>query len=463
MTAAGLLARNAVAKGLRCKPWVKTSLAPGSRVVTDYYHKSGLDEPLEKLGFHVVGYGCTTCIGNSGPLPEPVSRAIREKDLVTASVLSGNRNFEGRINPDVRANYLMSPPLVVAFALAGRIDINLEKEPLGEDSRGNPVYLRDIWPSDEEIARVVAASIDTEMYRENAREIYQGDEAWNSLSIPSGDRFAWQPDSTYIRQPTFFQGMTREVPEIKPRLENARALAVFGDSITTDHISPAGSIREDSPAGEYLKGHKVAPRDFNSYGSRRGNHEVMVRGTFANVRIRNRLVPEVEGGYTRRLPDGEVVSIYDAAVDYQREAVPLLILAGKEYGSGSSRDWAAKGPFLQGVRVVIAESFERIHRSNLIGMGILPLEFMPGDSIGSLNLTGEERFDLDLSPLCSSSGEAGGGGHEVKVCAIRQDGGQIHFSAQVRIDTPLEMEYYRHGGILHYVLRQLCHAGQTES
>ncbi len=463
MTAAGLLARNAVAKGLRCKPWVKTSLAPGSRVVTDYYRKSGLDEPLEKLGFHVVGYGCTTCIGNSGPLPEPVSRAIREKDLVTASVLSGNRNFEGRINPDVRANYLMSPPLVVAFALAGRIDINLEKEPLGEDGRGNPVYLRDIWPSDKEIAQVAAASIDTEMYLRNAREIYQGDEAWDGLSVPSGDRFAWQPDSTYIRQPTFFKGMTREEPEIKPRLENARALAVFGDSITTDHISPAGSIREDSPAGEYLKAHEVAPHDFNSYGSRRGNHQVMVRGTFANVRIRNRLVPEVEGGYTRRFPDDEVVSIYDAAVDYQLEQVPLLILAGREYGSGSSRDWAAKGPFLQGVKVVIAESFERIHRSNLIGMGILPLEFMPGDSIASLDLTGEERFDFDLTPLCTSTGEAGSGGHEVKVCATRQDGEQIHFSTQVRIDTPLEMEYYRHGGILHYVLRQLCNAGQAES
>ncbi len=463
MTAAGLLARNAVAKGLRCKPWVKTSLAPGSRVVTDYYRKSGLDEPLEKLGFHVVGYGCTTCIGNSGPLPEPVSRAIREKDLVAASVLSGNRNFEGRINPEVRANYLMSPPLVVAFALAGRIDINLEKEPLGEDDQGNPVYLRDIWPSDEEITQVVAASIDTEMYRRNAREIYLGDEAWNSLSVPSGNRFAWQPDSTYIRQPTFFQGMTRAVPEIKPRLENARALAVFGDSITTDHISPAGSIRDDSPAGTYLKNHGVTPSDFNSYGSRRGNHEVMVRGTFANVRIRNRLVPEVEGGYTRHLPGDEVVSIYDAAIDYQREATPLLILAGKEYGSGSSRDWAAKGPFLQGIKVVIAESFERIHRSNLIGMGILPLEFMPGDSIASLNLTGEERFDFDLSPLCASTGEAEAGRREVKVCATRQVGDQVHFSAKVRIDTPLEMEYYRHGGILHYVLRQLCSEGRSES
>ncbi len=452
MLAAGLLAKKAVERGLSRKPWVKTSLAPGSKVVRDYYEKSGLTEPLKELGFHIVGYGCTTCIGNSGPLPEEVSEAIRQEGLVAASVLSGNRNFEGRINPEVRANYLMSPPLVVAFALAGRIDIDLEAEPLGTDREGQPVYLRDIWPSDEEIDGLIGEAIRTEMYTRTYEAIYHGDAWWDSLEARESDRFAWQEASTYIRQPTFFQGMEKEAPARVEGIRGARALAVLGDSVTTDHISPAGSIRRDSPAGEYLVGHGVAPGDFNSYGSRRGNHEVMVRGTFANVRIRNRLVPQVEGGFTRHLPGSEVLSIYDAAERYQKDGTPLIVLAGKEYGSGSSRDWAAKGPFLQGVKAVLAESYERIHRSNLIGMGILPLQFRSGDSIDSLELTGEEVFDIEgVAEALSQGGE----GHPVTVVASREGGERLEFSALVRIDTPQEALYYRHGGILQYVLRQL--------
>ncbi len=452
MMAAGLLAKKAVEKGLERKPWVKTSLAPGSRVVTDYYQRSGLTEPLEKLGFNVVGYGCTTCIGNSGPLPPEISEAIREGRLVTASVLSGNRNFEGRINPEVRANYLMSPPLVVAFALAGRIDIDLESEPLGNDSMGNPVYLRDIWPDGQEIEKVVGEAIRTEMYERTYDEIYEGDESWNALEAGGGDRYDWRPDSTYIRRPTFFDGMPKKAPEEVEEIRAARALALLGESVTTDHISPAGSIRKDSPAGEYLISQDVVPKDFNSYGSRRGNHEVMVRGTFANARIRNLLTPGVEGGVTRHLPGEEIMSIYEAAARYQKEGTPLIVLAGKEYGSGSSRDWAAKGPFLQGVRAVIAESYERIHRSNLIGMGILPLQFRSGDCIDSLELTGEEIFDVTGLSDCLSSDSAK---RLVTVRATREDGSCVEFQALVRIDTPQEVHYYRNGGILHFVLRQL--------
>jgi aconitate hydratase len=454
MMAAGLLARNAVERGLKRKPWVKTSLAPGSRVVTDYFDRAGLTKPLEALGFHLAGYGCTTCIGNSGPLPPEVSKAVRQKELVVASVLSGNRNFEGRINPDVRANYLMSPPLVVAFALAGRIDIDLESEPLGEDREGNPVYLRDIWPKPEEVKQVVGETIETEMFRRTYGTIYEGDEQWKSLQVQESTRYPWDPQSTYIRQPTFFQGMPGEAPDRMAEIRGARVLALLGDSVTTDHISPAGNIKRDSPAGEYLIEKGIEPIDFNSYGSRRGNHEVMVRGTFANVRIRNLLVPDVEGGFTRYLPTGEVMPIYDAAVRYRQDGTPLVVLAGKEYGSGSSRDWAAKGPFLQGVKTVIAESYERIHRSNLIGMGILPLQFRSGDSIDSLELTGEEVFDVEGLAECLADDRANGG--RVKVRATRQDGRCVEFPALVRIDTPQEGLYYRHGGILQYVLRQLA-------
>jgi aconitate hydratase len=458
MMAAGLLARNAVERGMTRKPWVKTSLAPGSRVVTDYYDRAGLTGPLEALGFHLAGYGCTTCIGNSGPLPPEVSQAVRQKDLVVASVLSGNRNFEGRINPDVRANYLMSPPLVVAFALAGRIDIDLENEPLGSDRDGNPVYLRDLWPKAEEIEQAVRDGIETEMFRRTYGSIYEGDEQWKSLQAKESRRYPWDPQSTYIRQPAFFQGMPKEAPDQVAEIRGARVLALLGDSVTTDHISPAGSIKGDSPAGKYLTSKGIEPKDFNSYGSRRGNHEVMVRGTFANVRIRNRLVPEVEGGFTRYLPTGETMPIYDAAERYRQDGTPLIVLAGKEYGSGSSRDWAAKGPHLQGVKAVIAQSYERIHRSNLIGMGILPLQFRSGDSIDSLDLTGEESFDVIGLTECLS-GECPEGG-KVKVRATREDGGVVEFPALVRIDTPQEVLYYRHGGILQFVLRQLA-SGKT--
>ncbi|HEY7257330.1 MAG TPA: aconitate hydratase [Solirubrobacterales bacterium] len=445
MVGAGLLARNAVERGLSRRPWVKTSLAPGSTVVTDYLENAGLTEYLDRLQFNLVGYGCTTCIGNSGPLPPEISAAVEEKDLVVCSVLSGNRNFEGRINQDVKANYLASPPLVVAYALAGRMDVDLGSEPLGEGSDGEPVYLADIWPSAEEIKEVVGSSIASEMFTRNYAEVLAGDENWNAVEVPEGDRYTW-PDSTYVRRPSFFEGMPAEAPGVEP-VEEARVLALLGDSITTDHISPAGAIKKDSPAGRWLIDEGVEPRDFNSYGSRRGNHEVMIRGTFANIRLRNLLV-ERAGGFTRHFPDGEAeVAIFDAAVAYASEDVPLIVLAGKEYGTGSSRDWAAKGTHLLGVRAVIAESFERIHRSNLIGMGVLPLQFPEGESVESLGLTGEEVFDVgDLE-----DGEAG----TVMVSARAGDGGLAEFEATVRLDTPNEVTYFRNGGILQTVLRNL--------
>jgi aconitate hydratase len=452
MIAAGLLAKKAVARGLTTRPWVKTSLAPGSKVVTDYLTESGLLAELEKLRFYVVGYGCTTCIGNSGPLPVPVSKAVAEGQLVAVSVLSGNRNFEGRISPEVRANYLASPPLVVAYALAGRIDVDLATEPLANDRDGRPVFLADLWPTQAEIEEVMRTSVRSEQFTKEYSDVFTGDEAWRTLAVPEGDTFAWEPESTYVRRPPYFDGMPAE-PAPVADLAGARCLAVLGDSITTDHISPAGSIKKDSPAGRYLIEHGVAPGDFNSYGSRRGNHETMVRGTFANVRIRNRMVPEVEGGFTRHVPSGERLSIYDAAMRYQAEGTPLVILAGKEYGSGSSRDWAAKGPALQGVRAVIAESYERIHRSNLIGMGIVPLEFPAGESAASLGLTGDEVYSV--SGLAAEVAAGFAGGREVTVRAARADGSAVEFRARVRLDTPQEVEYYRHGGILRYVLRQL--------
>ena len=453
MIAAGLLARNAAQKGLRRKPWVKTSLAPGSRVVTDYYDKAGLTPYLETLGFHLVGYGCTTCIGNSGPLPAEISEAIERHGLVVASVLSGNRNFEGRINSEVRANFLMSPPLVVAFAIAGRIDIDLYAEPLGQDSSGQPVFLRDIWPAPAEVERVIRESISSEMFERNYRKIHEGDARWNALEMEASKRYSWEAASTYLRKPPYFEGMPKEAPQSVAGISSARAIAVLGDSVTTDHISPAGSIKKDSPAGRYLIEHGVEPKDFNSYGSRRGNHEVMVRGTFANVRIRNQLVPEIEGPFTRYLPTGEVMPIHDAAMRYLSDSTPLIVLAGKEYGSGSSRDWAAKGPQLQGIRAVIAQSYERIHRSNLVGMGILPLQFAPGESIESLGLSGEEAFDI--VGLTEAVQRGCQGGNLLKVRAKAADGRISEFEVWVRIDTPQEFLYYRHGGILQYVLRQL--------
>ncbi len=445
MVGAGLLARNAVERGLTRKPWVKTSLAPGSTVVTDYLEKAGLTKYLDELQFNLVGYGCTTCIGNSGPLPAEISAAVEEKDLAVCAVLSGNRNFEGRINQDVKANYLASPPLVVAYALAGRMDLDLTAEPLGEGSDGEPVYLRDIWPDATEIKDLVGRSIASEMFTRNYGGVLSGDENWKAVDVPEGDRYTW-PDSTYVRRPSFFEGMPAEAPGVEP-IRGARVLAVLGDSITTDHISPAGAIKKDSPAGAWLVEHGVEPGDFNSYGSRRGNHEVMIRGTFANIRLRNLLV-ERSGGFTRRFPDGEAeVAIYDAATAYASEGVPLVVLAGKEYGSGSSRDWAAKGTKLLGVRAVIAESFERIHRSNLIGMGVLPLQFPAGESAETLGLTGEETFDVgDLE-----DGEA----KSVTVTARREDGPAIEFDATVRLDTPNEVNYFRNGGILQTVLRNL--------
>jgi aconitate hydratase len=453
MLAAGLLAKKAVERGLERKPWVKTSLAPGSKVVMDYYDRAGLTPYLQRLGFDLVGYGCTTCIGNSGPLPLEISDTIQRRGLVACSVLSGNRNFEGRINSDVRANYLMSPPLVVAFALAGRIDIDLAREPLGRDRQGVPVYLRDIWPSSAEVGKTLGASIQSEMYRRSYGAVFAGDERWTELEVPSGDRFNWSPSSTYVRRPPYFEGMTKENPTGVKEIRAARVIAILGDSVTTDHISPAGSIKKDSPAGRYLISQGIALADFNSYGSRRGNHEVLVRGTFANTRIRNRLAPNTEGGYTTYLPTGEVMSIYDAAMRYQAEGTPLLVLAGKEYGSGSSRDWAAKGPALQGIRAVIAESYERIHRSNLVGMGILPLQFAPGDSPETLGLTGWELFDLEGVSNAIETGFAGG--RALTVRARREDGTSISFKTIIRIDTPQEVLYYQHGGILQYVLRQL--------
>ncbi|HET9986539.1 MAG TPA: aconitate hydratase [Longimicrobiales bacterium] len=453
MVAAGLLAKKAVEAGLRSKPWVKTSLAPGSRVVTDYLERAGLQPYLDQLGFNLVGYGCATCIGNSGPLRPDISDEIEKEALVVCSALSGNRNFEGRIHSEVRANYLMSPPLVVAYALAGRIDLDLYNEPLGTGPDGRSVFLRDIWPSQHEIHRTVEASVKKEMFEQVYAHVFEGDEMWTSLPVPAGDRFQWDPDSTYVRQPPYFEGMPREAPELVDEIRGARALAVLGDSVTTDHISPAGSIKLKSPAGQYLVEHGVEPKDFNSYGSRRGNHEVMVRGTFANVRIRNRLAPGTEGGVTTYLPTGEVMSIYDAAVRYLRDGTPLVVLAGLEYGSGSSRDWAAKGPHLQGVRAVIAEGFERIHRSNLIGMGIVPLQFLAGESAETLGLTGRETFDVEGLALGIATGFARG--RELRVRATDEKGDVVELRVIARIDTPQEALYYRHGGILQYVLRQL--------
>ncbi len=453
MLAAGLLAKKAVERGLERKPWVKTSLAPGSKVVMDYYDRAKLTPYLQQLGFNLVGYGCTTCIGNSGPLPMEISDAIQRRRLVACSVLSGNRNFEGRINSDVRANYLMSPPLVVAFAIAGRIDIDLLQEPLGHDRQGVPVYLRDIWPSSAEVEQTLQTAIKSDMYRRSYGAVYAGDERWNALEVPGGDRFEWAASSTYVRRPPYFEGMSKENPTSVAEIRGARVIAVLGDSVTTDHISPAGSIKKDSPAGRYLISQGVPLSDFNSYGSRRGNHEVLVRGTFANTRIRNRLAANTEGGVTTYLPTGEVMSIYDAAMRYQAEGTPLLVLAGKEYGSGSSRDWAAKGPALQGIRAVIAESYERIHRSNLVGMGILPLQFAPGESVESLGLTGREVFDIEgLSSAVETGFE---NGRTLPVVARREDGSRRSFTATIRIDTPQEVLYYQHGGILQYVLRQL--------
>ncbi|WP_263410741.1 aconitate hydratase AcnA [Terriglobus tenax] len=457
MLAAGLLAKKAVEKGLSTPPWVKTSLAPGSRVVTDYYDKAGLTEYLNKLRFNTVGYGCTTCIGNSGALPTDVSKAIEDHGLVAVSVLSGNRNFEGRINSDVRANYLMSPPLVVAYALAGRIDFDFDSEPLGKGKDGMPVYLRDIWPSQEEVAQTVASSIDSSMFHKEYSTVADGDINWQNLKFPLGDTYGWEADSTYIRQAPYFDNMPA-TPAPVTDITAARVLAVLGDSITTDHISPAGSIKLNSPAGKYLTEHGVKPADFNSYGSRRGNHEVMVRGTFANVRLKNRLAPGTEGGVTRLLPEGEQMSIYDASITYAERGVPLAILAGKEYGSGSSRDWAAKGTRLLGVRFVIAESYERIHRSNLVGMGILPLQFLPGDCVDSLNLKGEEIFHLGTKPgeLKEMLDSKFAGGKLLTVTTENTVGETKSFNVQVRIDTPQEILYYQHGGILQYVLRQLA-------
>jgi aconitate hydratase len=453
MIAAGLLAKKAVEKGLTVPPWVKTSLAPGSRVVTDYYEKSGLLPYLEKLRFNVVGYGCTTCIGNSGPLPSDVSKSIDEHGLVAVSVLSGNRNFEGRVNVDVRANYLMSPPLVVAYALAGRIGHNFDADPLGTDEKGQPVYLRDIWPTQQEVAAAIEKGLSSEAFRKEYATVSDGDASWQGLSFPTGDVYQWEPDSTYIRKAPYFDGITKTPAPVKDIL-GARVLAVLGDSVTTDHISPAGNIKASGPAGKYLSEHGVKAADFNSYGSRRGNHEVMVRGTFANVRLRNKLAPGTEGGVTRLLPEGEGMSIFDASVKYAERGVPLVILAGKEYGSGSSRDWAAKGPNLLGVRAVIAESFERIHRSNLVGMGILPLQFETGQNVESLGLTGEEVYDFPgLVELLKSKFASG---RTLTVKAAGGDGGVKEFPVRVRIDTPQEIEYYEHGGILQYVLRQLA-------
>ncbi|MFZ0684256.1 MAG: aconitate hydratase AcnA [Terriglobales bacterium] len=452
LIAAGLLAKKAVERGLEVPGWVKTSLAPGSKVVLDYLQQAGLMPYLEKLKFHIVGYGCTTCIGNSGPLPAEVSKEIEEKNLVVASVLSGNRNFEGRINSEVRANYLMSPPLVVAFALAGRIDVDLRKDAIGKGKDGKPVYLADIWPSQSEVEQSMASAITSEMFRKSYGEVYAGDERWRGLPVPKGETYAWEKDSTYIRQAPYFDDMALK-PTAVEDIKGARVLAVLGDSVTTDHISPAGSIKKDGPAGKYLMAHGVQPADFNSYGSRRGNHEVMVRGTFANVRLRNKMV-NTEGGFTRHLPDGAEMSIFDASEKYHAERVPLVIVAGKEYGSGSSRDWAAKGPRLLGVRAVIAESYERIHRSNLVGMGILPLQFLPGENAETLQLTGEEVFEIagirDVVEKFSSG----------RKITVRVKGGK-EFQALVRIDTPQEALYYSNGGILQYVLRQLL-AGKAQ-
>ncbi len=450
MIAAGLVARKAVEKGLTTKPWVKTSLAPGSQVVTEYYAKSGLDRYLDALGFNLVGYGCTTCIGNSGPLPDDVSALVDERDLVVCSVLSGNRNFEGRIQPQVRANYLASPPLVVAYALAGSLKIDITKDPIGTGSDGQPVYLKDIWPSQQEIQQTMLAAVQSEMYQRRYADVFKGDERWQELPAPEGDRFEWRAESTYIANPPYFEGMTLEPAPITD-VTGARVLALLGDSVTTDHISPAGSIKADSPAGRYLIANGVQPKDFNQYGARRGHHEVMMRGTFANIRLRNQIAPGTEGGVTLYLPGDEQMSIYDAAMKYQQAGVPLMVIAGKEYGSGSSRDWAAKGTRLLGVRAVIAESFERIHRSNLVNMGVLPLQFKDGESAASLGLTGREVFDIALASLQPRG--------ELAITARAEDGTTKAFTVRVRVDTPEELTAYRHGGILPYVVRQLVARG----
>ncbi len=448
MIAAGLLAKKAVEKGLKTQPWVKSSLAPGSKVVTDYLDDAGLTPYLEQLHFNLVGYGCTTCIGNSGPLPEPVADAVQKGKLTVAAVLSGNRNFEGRINSLVRANYLASPPLVVAYALAGRVDIDLDSEPIGAGSNGQGVYLKDIWPSPEEVQAVVNRSVRAEMFQKEYSEVFQGDDRWNSVKVPEGDLYEWTEKSTYIRKPPYFENMVDPATSVRD-LGGLRVLAMLGDSVTTDHISPAGNIPADSPAGKFLIEHGVKPGDFNSYGARRGNHEVMVRGTLANIRLRNMLAPGTEGGWTTHVPSGEKMFIYDASVNYQAEGTPLLIIAGKEYGSGSSRDWAAKGTLLLGVRAVIAESFERIHRSNLVGMGVLPMQFLPGENRESLGLTGFEKYSITGIPQAVASGT------NARVWAI-SDAGEKTFEVVVRIDTPQEAEYYRNGGILPYVVRQLA-------
>ena len=452
LVAAGLLARNAVARGLSAKPWVKTSLAPGSRVVTDYLEAARLLDDLEKIGFYVVGYGCTTCIGNSGPLRPEISEAVKNGDVIAASVLSGNRNFEGRVHPEVKMNFLASPPLVVAYALAGTMDIDLDTEPLGTGTDGQPVYLRDLWPLPAEVQETIGTSVTSSMFRKGYASVFAGDENWNAISVPEGEVYQWQPDSTYVRNPPYFEGMTM-TPGAVADIRGARALALLGDSVTTDHISPAGNIAKTSPAAKYLMDEGVQPADFNSYGARRGNHEVMMRGTFANIRLRNLLVPGTEGGVTIHVPSGAQMSIYDAAMKYKAEGTPLVVIAGKEYGTGSSRDWAAKGTMLLGVKAVIAESFERIHRSNLIGMGVLPLQFKDGESAGSLGLTGQESFEI--------IGLNGGAAKMVTVVATPVAGAPIRFEARVRIDTPKEREYYQHGGILQYVLRQLAGASKA--
>jgi aconitate hydratase len=449
MLAAGLVAKKAVARGLRAKPWVKTSLAPGSKVVYDYLQEAGLMDALEALKFHLVGYGCTTCIGNSGPLPEPVAEAVRNEKLLVAAVLSGNRNFEGRVNPLVKANYLASPPLVVAYAIAGRMDIDLATEPLGTDTTGAPVYLRDIWPSNEEVRTALAGSVHAGQFQKQYSAVFEGDAAWNSIAVPAGDLYRWDESSTYVKRPPYFDNMVDPATSVKD-LHGLRVLAMLGDSVTTDHISPAGSIPADSPAGRYLMANGVEPRDFNSYGARRGNHEVMVRGTLANIRLRNQLAPGTEGGWTAHLPDGEKMSIYDAAMRYQRDGVGLIVLAGKEYGSGSSRDWAAKGVRLLGVDAVIAESFERIHRSNLVGMGVLPLQFRAGENRETLGLTGREIFHVE------GVVEAVAGSRKATVCAVDEAGGEKTFEVIVRVDTPVEADYFRYGGILPFVLKQLA-------
>jgi aconitate hydratase len=448
MIGAALLAKNAVEKGLSRKPWVKTSLAPGSRVVTEYLKDSGLIPYLEKIGFHIVGYGCTTCIGNSGPLPEPVSNAIQEGDLVAAAVLSGNRNFEGRIHANVRANYLASPPLVVAYALAGSMNVDLYNDPLGNDSQGNPVYLKDIWPSPEAVNETMRKSVRSEMFKQEYSKATEGDEQWKRMPVPEGELFKWDPESTYVREAPYFDGMTKTPAEPKP-IVGTRVLALLGDSVTTDHISPAGAIEKNGPAARYLTNHDVLPKDYNQYGARRGNHEVMMRGTFANVRLKNLLAPGTEGGVTVHLPDKKQMSIYDAAMQYQKEGTPLIVIAGKEYGTGSSRDWAAKGPRLLGIKAAIAETFERIHRSNLIGMGIVPLQFKPGENLKTHGLTGFEKFDI----VGISSGLKLR--QELTVKATADNGKVTEFKVICRIDTPAELDYYRHGGILDYVLRQL--------